>query len=147
MIGEGPGLPPITDGSPKLHFVQQNSVSIQDSASVSPTTSDPGLGRRAGVDLCTPGRDAGGGEPGHHADDENKDGNCAGYIGVASDITERKEAEQALAESEERFRLAFDTAPMGMFMFYVTPEHFGRITRCNQAMADVLGHPLHGRRR
>ncbi|KMO73286.1 sensor domain-containing diguanylate cyclase [Mycolicibacterium chubuense] len=69
----------------------------------------------------------------------DQDGRCVGYIGVATDITEQKAAEQALAESEERFRLAFDTAPMGMFMFDVTPERFGRITRCNQAMADVLG--------
>lgn len=67
------------------------------------------------------------------------EGHCIGYIGVGTDITERKEAEQALAESEERFRLAFDTAPMGMFMFDVSAEHFGRITRCNQAMADLLG--------
>lgn len=69
----------------------------------------------------------------------DQDGRCVGYIGVATDITEQKAAEQALAESEERFRLAFDTAPMGMFMFDVTPDRFGRITRCNQAMADVLG--------
>ncbi|MCP9270794.1 bifunctional diguanylate cyclase/phosphodiesterase [Mycolicibacterium arenosum] len=68
-----------------------------------------------------------------------EDGSCAGYIGVATDITEQKAAKHALAESEERFRLAFDTAPMGMFMFEVTAPRTGCVTRCNQAMADILG--------
>lgn len=68
-------------------------------------------------------------------------GRCVGYIGVATDITERKAAERALAESEESFRLAFDTAPMGMFMFDIAPQNAGRITRCNQAMAGLLGRP------
>ncbi|MDO3402107.1 EAL domain-containing protein [Mycolicibacterium neoaurum] len=67
------------------------------------------------------------------------DGACSGYIGVATDITERAAAEQALAESEERFRLAFDTAPMGMFLFDAATGSAGRITRCNQAMANLLG--------
>lgn len=69
----------------------------------------------------------------------NEDGSCGGYIGVATDITAQKAAKEALAESEERFRLAFDTAPMGMFMFDLTPPRNGRITRCNQAVADFLG--------
>lgn len=68
----------------------------------------------------------------------NEDSSCAGYIGVATDVTEQKAAEQWLAESEERFRLAFDTAPMGMFMF----ENSGRITRCNRAMAALLGRSI-----
>ncbi|WP_422747844.1 diguanylate cyclase domain-containing protein [Mycobacterium sp. WMMD1722] len=67
------------------------------------------------------------------------DGSCAGYICVATDITDQKAAEQALAESEERFRLAFDTAPMGMFMFEAAPRRAAHITRCNHAMADILG--------
>lgn len=71
----------------------------------------------------------------------NAEGSCEGYIGVATDITAQKAAKQALAESEERFRLAFDTAPMGMFMFELVPHGAGRITRCNQAMADFLGRP------
>ncbi|GAY17148.1 EAL domain-containing protein [Mycobacterium sp. shizuoka-1] len=69
----------------------------------------------------------------------NADGSCGGYIGVATDVTQQKAAKQALAESEERFRLAFDTAPMGMFMFELAPHGDGRITRCNQAMADFVG--------
>ncbi|WP_268968785.1 sensor domain-containing diguanylate cyclase [Mycolicibacterium austroafricanum] len=45
-----------------------------------------------------------------------------------------------MADSEERFRHAFDTAPMGMFMFSVTADA-GRITRCNQSLSDFLGLP------
>lgn len=43
------------------------------------------------------------------------DGNVGGLIGVMIDITEQKESEQALKESEEKFRNLFDNAEIGMF--------------------------------
>ena len=43
-------------------------------------------------------------------------GNPSGYIIGATDITERKEAELRIKESEERFRLVADSAPVMMWM-------------------------------
>jgi diguanylate cyclase (GGDEF)-like protein/PAS domain S-box-containing protein len=44
----------------------------------------------------------------------------------------------ALRESEERFRLVFDSAPIGM----VIADLKGRFTRVNPAMADILGYTV-----
>lgn len=45
---------------------------------------------------------------------------------------------QALRESEERFQLVFEHAPIGM----VISDLKGKFIRVNQAMADLLGYPL-----
>src|SRR5919108_232962 len=55
---------------------------------------------------------------------------------VIRDITERKRAEQALQESEERFRAIFDQAAVGIAQ--LSPE--GSVLLANQRLCDMLGY-------
>jgi len=55
--------------------------------------------------------------------------------GAMFDITEMKRADDALRESEERYRLLFERNPAGVFR--ATGE--GEIRDCNQACARILG--------
>ena len=52
------------------------------------------------------------------------------------DITDRKNAEQALRESEERFRMLFDHAPDA----YILADMQGEIIDCNQATEELAGY-------
>ncbi|MGK7935183.1 MAG: EAL domain-containing protein [Xenococcaceae cyanobacterium] len=58
------------------------------------------------------------------------------FVGVAEDITKRKEAEEALKKSEEQFRLTFELAPIGMAITTLD----GKFKRVNQALCDSLGY-------
>lgn len=59
-----------------------------------------------------------------------------GYHGIGSDITDRVERENALAESEARFRNAFDSASIGMAI--VSLE--GRWQQVNPPLCQMLGY-------
>ncbi len=55
---------------------------------------------------------------------------------IARDITARKLAEEALRESEARFRAIFEYAPVGIGMSDLT----GRVLQTNQALQALLGY-------
>lgn len=56
-----------------------------------------------------------------------------------SDVTEARRAKQALSVSEERFRLAFDNAPVGMAMVDLSVSSLGRLHRVNAALSGFTG--------
>jgi PAS domain S-box-containing protein len=59
-----------------------------------------------------------------------------GTRGVIVDISDRKRAEDELKNSEERFRSAFDNAPIGMALIGLDDQ----ILQVNQALCDMLGY-------
>jgi diguanylate cyclase (GGDEF)-like protein/PAS domain S-box-containing protein len=58
------------------------------------------------------------------------------FVANVVDISERRRREQALAEAEDRFRSAFDNAPIGMAL--VSPD--GRFLKVNRALCDLTGY-------
>jgi PAS domain S-box-containing protein len=64
------------------------------------------------------------------------DGEIIGVIGFSIEITERKNAENALLESEKKFRLLFDTAPDGVILATLD----GQIISTNSAFLHMTGY-------
>ncbi len=66
------------------------------------------------------------------------DGNLAGAAVVIIDITDRVQAERAVAESNERFRQMAETATDGI----VSANGRGRIVFANEAMTTIFGYSV-----
>lgn len=65
----------------------------------------------------------------------NADGEYVGTLGVFSDITDLKHAEEALRQSENRYRLLFERNLAGVYRSSLE----GRMLECNLACARMLG--------
>ncbi len=63
-------------------------------------------------------------------------GRVMGAVGVSRDITERKRAEEALRQAEEKYRSIFENAVEGIFQ--TTPD--GRYRSANPALARIYGY-------
>jgi diguanylate cyclase (GGDEF)-like protein/PAS domain S-box-containing protein len=64
------------------------------------------------------------------------DGTVEGGMVFAQNVTALKAAERELAETEERFRTAFDQAPIGMGLIALD----GRYLRVNEALCQITGY-------
>jgi PAS domain S-box-containing protein len=54
---------------------------------------------------------------------------------LLKEISSRKQAKATLQESEERYRMVFENAPVGIIHF----DNSSRITNCNNKFADIIG--------
>jgi len=66
----------------------------------------------------------------------NEAGEPVRYIGIAMDVTEQKQAEMALQESEDRFRRAILDAPIPIMLIVED----GEILLLNQSWTDITGY-------
>jgi diguanylate cyclase (GGDEF)-like protein/PAS domain S-box-containing protein len=67
----------------------------------------------------------------------NADGTPQHFVAQIEDVTDRVVAQRSLEEAEERFRRAFEDAPIGMAIVALD----GRWLRVNQSLCDLTGYP------
>lgn len=72
----------------------------------------------------------------HNIELHDEKGNIIGELFSGEDITERKKAERALRESEEKYHSIFETAASLIFILNAD----GIIFDCNQRIKDLLGY-------
>jgi len=69
----------------------------------------------------------------------DSDGSVIGILGVARDITERKQAEDIIKVSRDQFSTIFNQSPLGIA---VVESNTGNILNVNKKYTDILGRTL-----
>jgi two-component system cell cycle sensor histidine kinase/response regulator CckA len=72
----------------------------------------------------------------HNSILRDQDGSIMGTLSSGEDITERKRVEQALRESEERYKSIFNNAGIGIDVV----DGKGRLLQVNRSLAQMLGY-------
>ena len=70
----------------------------------------------------------------------NRFGEVDGFISFGRDVSEMKKAEMARVQAEERFRTAFEHAPIGLAIASLQGPTAGSWTQTNPALARILGY-------
>lgn len=65
-------------------------------------------------------------------------GNPKSFVGITKDISERKQAEAELRDSEERFRSIVESSPMGIHIYHMEPDGRLVFTDANAAADKIL---------
>lgn len=68
---------------------------------------------------------------------KNNDGTTIGVIAINRDITEEHKIQEELSESEERFRMSFENAGVGVCLLDLD----GKFLRVNKKLQTMLGYP------
>jgi PAS domain S-box-containing protein len=70
----------------------------------------------------------------------DSDGSIVGASTIAQDITERKQIEEKLKESEEKFREVFNQAKDAIFLLKFEDEKLGKFVEVNDFACQILGY-------
>jgi diguanylate cyclase (GGDEF)-like protein/PAS domain S-box-containing protein len=70
----------------------------------------------------------------------NRFGEIDGFLSFGRDISEMRKAESARVQAEERFRTAFEHAPIGLAILSLEGAQAGCWTQANPALATILGY-------